>query len=329
MANSIVVKNTLAFLFPGNATQPTLEDMGRFIKTLKGDRSMMDTGYKISDEKSVFVRFKSEDAMMFSFENNPATLPFRYTDGRKVMVSMSVAGGNTRYVRVYDLPPEATDPDLSAVLGKYGVIKRIVRERFPAEIGLDMYSGVRGLYMDIQRDIPEVLHFRGRKGRISYEGIKLKCYVCKSNEHLKKACPVFKARRIEETNQQEEEQCHLQISPCSVEAGTGEAAAPVTGEQRSKSENQTAPKHQLSPDSDTINSQPKSKKKVCVQSDGDHVRDGPQSNSGNSSESDTDIEPIDWTTSSLEKQQEWIEKNNRHTRRLQRKAQRILARAGL
>lgn len=345
MANEIVVKNTLAFQFPANAAQPTLADMGRFIKTLRGNRVMMDTAYKISDEKSVFIRFKTEEAMKFSLENNSTTLPFRYTDGKQVMVRMSVAGGNTRYIRVFDLPPEVTDLDLSSVFGKYGTVKRIIRERFPADIGLDMFSGVRGLYVDVQTAIPETLHFRGRKGRVFYDGVKSKCYVCKSEAHLKKACPIYKRRQAEESDQQCEQQrpereSEIDQAVSSIEAGTGVAVAPVTSmettsKQRDQRENKikiTETKRQHSIESD-ITSQPQ-QKKTSVQPERDSDSDGTmitipddqQTNiMDNSTESESDLETLDWKNTSPEAHQAWMEKRERKNRRMDRKIERYLS----
>lgn len=202
MCSEATVKNTLAFVFPENAAQPNLAEMAGFIKTLIGDVSTMDTTYKISDEKSVFIRFRSEEAMKFCLENNSETLPFHYTNGKKVMVHMCIAGGNTRYVRIFDLPPEVSDEDLTSVLAKYGVVKRTVRERFPMEFQLDLFTGVRGVYMNIDRDIPEILHFQNRKGRIFYAGRKAKCFTCRSDTHLKKSCPTLQKRRYEAQKQQ-------------------------------------------------------------------------------------------------------------------------------
>lgn len=201
MSTELVVKNTLAFRFPGDAAQPAVADMVSFIKALKGDQSLMETAYKISDEKAVFIRFKCESAMQFVLANNDEVVPFHYCNGDKVMVRMSVAG-NTRYVRVFDLPPEVPDADLASVMEKYGKVKRTVRERFPAEFKLEMYTGVRGVYMDIEKEIPDILFFRNRKGRIFYDGIKPKCFTCKSDTHLKKCCPVLRERQAEKKQKQ-------------------------------------------------------------------------------------------------------------------------------
>ncbi|XP_062707909.1 uncharacterized protein LOC134288139 [Aedes albopictus] len=77
-----------------------------------------------------------------------------------------------RYVRIFDLPPEIEDADLVLMLQKYGKVQSTVRERFPAEFQLNMFTGVRGVYMDIESAIPDVLYFRNRKGRIFYHGMK-------------------------------------------------------------------------------------------------------------------------------------------------------------
>lgn len=193
MASAVTVKTTLAFLFPADAAQPAVADMVRFVKSYNGDKTSMEAAYKISDDKSVFIRFRSAEAMHFVLANNGELLPFCYTNGKKVMVRMLVAG-NTRYVRIFNLPPEVPDADLVSVMEKYGKVKRTVRERFPAEFQLEMFTGVRGLYMDIETEIPDILYFRNWKGTIYYNGINQKCFTCKSNTHLKRLCPIVRER---------------------------------------------------------------------------------------------------------------------------------------
>lgn len=273
------MKRTLAFAFPANAAQPNLADMVRFVKALTGDQSMMETAYKISDEKSVFIRFKSEEAMQFSFENNDEMLPFHYTDGKEVMVRMSIAGGNNRYVRVFDLPPEISDLDLTAAMAKFGKVHRTVRERFPAEFQLDMYTGVRGVYMDIQQEIPEVLYFRHRKGRVYYDGIKTRCYACRSDGHLKKCCPLLQERRaVKETLKPSSVKPDAEILK-EVKDATDAAGAidngPCSGKQKNKQAKQKGKKvetkRQHSSDSDAetqiqkkpSTDNPSSSKSVC------------------------------------------------------------------
>lgn len=125
---------------------------------------------------------------------NPDLHTFRYSNGTTVEIRMTVAGGCIRYVRVFDLPPEISDLEVSLVFGKYGTIKRMVRERFPAELKLDLFTGVRGIYMDIKKEIPSTLFVANRRARLYYEGLKQRCFLCKEEGHLKADCPQNKRR---------------------------------------------------------------------------------------------------------------------------------------
>ena len=52
-----------------------------------------------------------------------------------------------------------------------------------------LYSGIRGVYMDILKPIPASLFIRNSKARIYYEGFKNRCFHCKADDHLKINCP--------------------------------------------------------------------------------------------------------------------------------------------
>lgn len=187
--SSEIIKNTLVFQFPDGAPGPTVVEIGRFVKGFDADKADMEAGYKISDERVVCIKFKSERAMKEALLHNPEVHTFHYSNGKSVEVRMSVAGGCIRYVRIFDLPPEISDVDVSLVLGRYGNVKRMIREKFPAELELELITGVRGVYMDIKKEIPAALHFSNRRGRIYYEGLRQKCFLCKQEGHLKAKCP--------------------------------------------------------------------------------------------------------------------------------------------
>lgn len=184
-----LIKNTLVFRFPEKAAGPTLVEIARFVKAFDADKANMESSYKIPDERCICIKFKNEAAMKEALLQNTEFHQFRYSNGNSVEVQMAVSGGCLRYVRVFDLPPEVSDLELSLVLGKYGSVKRIVREKFPAELELDLYTGIRGVYMDITKDIPPTLYFRNRRGRIYYEGLKHRCFLCKQEGHMKATCP--------------------------------------------------------------------------------------------------------------------------------------------
>lgn len=126
----------------------------------------METVYKMGEDRSLCIKFRTASAMEQALRRNAETVKFSYTNGRTVDIHMSRAGTNVRYVRVFDIPPEVSDEDLSMVLGAYGKIEKVIREKFPPNLGLDhMFNGVRGMYMDVDKDIPptvDVLQWKGK-----------------------------------------------------------------------------------------------------------------------------------------------------------------------
>lgn len=184
------MKNTLAFQFPLGSPVPTLVDIARFIKNLDADLDSMETSYKLAEERCICVKFKSLESMKEAQAQIPEIVVFRYSNGERVEVKMTVAGCCTKYVRIFDLPPEVPDSEIAAVLSRYGGVKRMIREKFPADLGLNLFTGVRGVYLDIKKVIPASLYFLNRKGRIYYEGLKQKCFLCKEEGHLKVECPL-------------------------------------------------------------------------------------------------------------------------------------------
>lgn len=68
---------------------------------------------------------------------------------------VSQHGSNVQNIRVFNLPPELPDNVLKQRLLEYGKVDRVVREKFPPNLGLDhLYTGVRGIYTDVQKEIP-------------------------------------------------------------------------------------------------------------------------------------------------------------------------------
>lgn len=87
------------------------------------------------------------------------------------------------------MPPETEDKDIAAVLAQFGRIRQHVRERYPAEYGFHVFSGVRGVHIEIDKDIPANLYIGHFRARIYYEGLKNRCFFCKAEGHIKAECP--------------------------------------------------------------------------------------------------------------------------------------------
>lgn len=159
----------------------------------------METIYKMPQDKSICIKFKSSEAFEDALGCNEECLKFAYSNGTIVDVYMSSAGRNVAYVRVFDLPPELPDNALSSVLGQYGIVKRMVREKFPSGFGLNhLHTGVRGVYVDIEKEIPAALEVCDWKARIFYDGLKNKCFLCNLEGHRKDSCPQRKTQKRKE-----------------------------------------------------------------------------------------------------------------------------------
>lgn len=184
------VINTVQFRFPAGSPQPSWVEVATFLKQLDTDLMSMETTYKTAQDRSLFIKFTSKEAMTESQRKNVNPRQFVYANGKSVAVRMSTAGANMQYVRVFDLPPELPDDNLSLVLGQFGTIEHVVREKFPPNLGLDhMYTGVRGVYMDVKTNIPPSIVVGNRKGRIFYDGLKDTCFLCRGLGHRKDSCP--------------------------------------------------------------------------------------------------------------------------------------------
>lgn len=184
------VVNTVQFRFAASSPRPSWTEIATFLKRLDVDLRTMETAYKTSNDRSLFVKFTSRDAMIAALQKNVEPKMFEYVSGASVEVRMTMAGRNVHYVRIFDLPPESSDECLSLVLKDYGTVEWMIREKFPANLGLDhVYTGVRGVYVDIDKEIPPTINVGNRKGRVFYDGLKDVCFLCHGVGHRKSCCP--------------------------------------------------------------------------------------------------------------------------------------------
>lgn len=190
-----LVVNTVQFRFPSSSPRPSWPEIASFLKQLDVDLAKLETAYKTSQDRSLFVKFTSPEAMKEALEKNTEPRRFVYASGTSVEVRMAIAGRNACYVRIFDLPPELSDECLALALGDYGKVEWITREKFPANLGLDhLYTGVRGVYMDVEKDIPPSIVVGNRKGQVFYDGLKDVCFLCRGVGHRKKSCPQRQVR---------------------------------------------------------------------------------------------------------------------------------------
>lgn len=190
------IVNTVQFRFPPASPRPSWSEIANFVKQLEEDLLLIETAYRTAHDRSLFVKFVSREAMIGSLKKNAEPRRFLYTNGTAVEVRMSIAGSTLRYVRVFDLPPEVSDEKLSLAMSEYGKVERLVREKFPADLGLGhMYTGVRGVYIELNKEIPPAIEVGKRRGYVFYDGLKDTCFLCHAVGHRKNSCPQRQPRK--------------------------------------------------------------------------------------------------------------------------------------
>lgn len=196
MADTELRANSLRIRFERGVPEPADSEIFKFMKSkmgLNGDKLL--SMYKDKSETSVIIKFKREEDMRNTLSDLPGTMLFEYSKYESTEVKLSSANAIVRYVRLFNLPPEIEDKEISHVMQRFGKVVRMVRERYGEETGFPIWTSVRGVYLELKEgiEIPETVYIRNVRARVSYEGIIYKCYICGSKEHLKANCPENKS----------------------------------------------------------------------------------------------------------------------------------------
>lgn len=180
-------ENTIKLRFGSHTRNPSNDEVFAFFKEQAWSCDDLSAMYR--EDFSLFIRFQSEARMKNALIKLGPHVEFKYANGDKVQVSVSLANGTFRYVRIFGLPPEVKDEQIAGVLAKYGTIHQMVRERYAVETGFPIWNGIRGVHMEVVSEIPAQLHIQSIRARVYYEGLQHKCFVCGALDHLKAACP--------------------------------------------------------------------------------------------------------------------------------------------
>lgn len=192
MAETELRANSLRVSFERGVPEPTDSEIFRFMKSkmnLKSDKLL--SMYKDKSEMSVIIKFKKEEDMRNVLCDLPGTLLFEYNKYEHTEVKLTSANAIVRYVRLFNLPPEIDDREISVVMQRFGKVVRMIREKYGEETGFPIWTSVRGVYLELKEgiEVPATVFIRNVRARVFYEGIITKCYHCGSREHLKAECP--------------------------------------------------------------------------------------------------------------------------------------------
>ncbi|XP_055601651.1 uncharacterized protein LOC129750675 [Uranotaenia lowii] len=190
-------KNTIKIAFGASAKPPLYLDIFKFVgNTLAIQASSVHSLYKDENERCCYIKFIDETVFNSFTCKMAAEYPFSYDDGTMITVRLNVASKIFRYIRVFNLPPEIDDKEIAAVLGQFGTIEEQVRERFATNSSFPVFNGIRGVLMEVDKEIPANIFIANFKVRIFYEGMRNRCFLCKNEGHLKAECPKLASYKI-------------------------------------------------------------------------------------------------------------------------------------
>lgn len=191
---SSVRKNTLKLCFESGVKVPSHLEVLRFITgNLKLSAADLHSVYKDENDGHFFIKFMDEGRFNEFCKHVEEVYAFKYDDGSTTPVCLDMASRIFRYVRIFNLPPEIEDRLIAQVMGQFGTVRQQVRERYPAEYNLSVFSGVRGVHMEIAKEIPANIFIGHFRARIYYDGLKNRCFYCKEEGHQKANCPKLAA----------------------------------------------------------------------------------------------------------------------------------------
>jgi hypothetical protein len=185
-----VAKATIKVQFPAGNEKPGYLEMLKFAFELGLEAADIDSMYQEYTERNraLFIKVKSnelvKDIVGRTFESN-----FKFENGLSVKVQLSEANGNLKYVRIFNLIPEVEDENIAAVMEQFGTIKKLVKEKFPAALGVDIFTGVRGVFMEISKPLPPYVAIGNLRAKLFYQGMSEGCFYCNGTDHVKKDCP--------------------------------------------------------------------------------------------------------------------------------------------
>lgn len=182
--------NSLKFTFPDSqCAKPNDIEIVKFAKQIGVTETEVEAVYAVLNEKAIVIKFYTEDQMKQRKEVWVGKMfDFEYENGIKVQLKSEEASKDQKYVRIFNLIPEIEDADVKIALQRYGKIVKIIREKYPSKLGLNVFNGTRGVYMELSSDIPQSIFIKGNGARIYYDGIKEQCFKCGALDHKKKEC---------------------------------------------------------------------------------------------------------------------------------------------
>ena len=133
--------------------------------------------------KSFYVKLHSEEK--FKTIVSKDSYQFDHGDGAMSTVKIADAGGmGTRVLRVFRLPVEVSNEHVVTALAQYGTVVDCYYERWSNYEFKGAMNGIRGVKMNLKKDVPSYMKICGVEVLILYDGQPKTCRTCHQQGHL-------------------------------------------------------------------------------------------------------------------------------------------------
>jgi hypothetical protein len=172
MSENLVFVAKSKVSFPDGHDKPGYGEMLKFAFEMGLEASDIFSIYQEYTEKyrAIYIKLK-DDALVQDIVGRTFEANFKFDSGSIVKVQISEANGNLKYVRNFNLIPEVEDEHIEKVLKAYGTVQKQIREKFPASFGVDIFTGVRGVFMELSKPLPPYMSVGNLRAKFYYQGM--------------------------------------------------------------------------------------------------------------------------------------------------------------
>lgn len=187
--------NTLWCELVQDNSRPTIKDMLNWVfEDLKNlahelEEKLLGIQYEYN---GMFLKFSNELICEEIIRKTNGESKIRKTDGNIAKIHISLSSIGTKRIRVFRLPFELDNKEITANLTKYGEILSIQDEYWSDNYAvhkLKYKNGNRIVTCKLTKHIPSFITVNGFRALITYEGQPKTCSYCSSTEHLIAECP--------------------------------------------------------------------------------------------------------------------------------------------
>ncbi|KAJ4437791.1 hypothetical protein ANN_13729 [Periplaneta americana] len=106
--------------------------------------------------RQVFIKCTSTNIVEEILERTKGELSFTFSNGQRTKVKIQKAGPGIKSVKIYNLPPELSNTNISTVLEKYGTVYSVTDDSWGQAFRYKIKNGVRTVKMGLKTHIPSI-----------------------------------------------------------------------------------------------------------------------------------------------------------------------------